>query len=108
MKIDFYYTKATGISKDADEQLKAAIEATDLGPEVNYIEVTDSEDARDKKCFGSPTIRVNGMDVEYGEREPDEYQAGVRYYNSPAGWKPYPHAKMIANIILEQAAREKK
>jgi hypothetical protein len=42
------------------------------------------------------------VDVEYGEREPDEYQAGTRYYNSPAGWKPFPHARMIANIILEQ------
>lgn len=108
MKIDFYYTKATGRSEQAEEAVKQAIEATEITPEVNYIEVLDSEDARTKKCLGSPTIRVNGVDVEYGEREPDEYQAGVRYYNTPQGWKPYPHARMVANTILELLAREKK
>ena len=40
-----------------------------------------------------------------GDREPDEYQAGTRYYNSPAGWKPFPHAKMIANMIIEVQQR---
>ena len=52
------------------------------------------------------SIRVNGLDVEYGDREPDEYQAGMRYYNTPDGWKPYPHARLIANLIVEQQAKE--
>ena len=103
MRIEFFYSKSTGIGKDADEALKQAVEATGVEAEIVYTEVTDSEDARAKKCLGSPSIRVNGVDVEYGEREPDEYQAGTRYYNSPQGWKPYPHARMIANIILEQS-----
>lgn len=108
MRIDFYYSKSTGIGKEADAALKQAIEATEVDAEVNYIEVTDSEDARTKKCLGSPSIRVNGVDVEYGEREPDEYQAGTRYYNTMEGWKPFPHAKMIANIIVEQMHKEAK
>ena len=70
--------------------------------------VIDSEDARDKKFLGSPSIRVDGVDVEYGDREPDEYQAGTRYYNTPEGWKQYPHARLIANTILEMQARAKK
>ncbi len=107
MRIDFYYSKTTGIGKEADAALKQAIEATEADAEINYIEVMDSEDARTKKCLGSPSIRVNGVDVEYGEREPDEYQSGTRYYNSMEGWKPYPHAKMIANIILEQMHKAK-
>lgn len=107
MRIEFYYSKTTGIGKEADEALKQAIEATEAAPDIVYIEVTDSEDARTKKCLGSPSIRVNGIDVEYGEREPDEYQAGTRYYNSPVGWKPFPHARMIANTILEQLHKAK-
>ena len=39
--------------------------------------------------------------MEYGNRPPEEVQIGTRYYNSPEGWKPYPHARMIANAILE-------
>ncbi len=48
---------------------------------------------------------VNGIDVECGEREPDEYQAGTRYYNTHQGWKPFPHARLIANTIIEQQKR---
>jgi hypothetical protein len=31
----------------------------------------------------------------------------MRYYNTPDGWKPYPHARLIANLIVEQQAKEK-
>lgn len=108
MKIEFMYSKATGRSKEAEEALRQAIEATEVQAEVIYTEVLDSEDARAKKFLGSPTIRVEGIDVEYGEREPDEYQAGARYYNTLQGWKPYPHARLIANTILEVMNRQAK
>ncbi|MBE0608300.1 MAG: hypothetical protein IH609_02900 [Dehalococcoidia bacterium] len=108
MKIEFLYSKATGRAAGAEEALRLALEATDPTIEVIYTEVDGSEDARDKKFLGSPSIRVNGIDVEYGDREPDEYQAGTRYYNTPEGWKPYPHARLIANTILELQAREAK
>ncbi|MGE5595831.1 MAG: hypothetical protein ACM3S1_07330 [Hyphomicrobiales bacterium] len=106
MKIQFLYSRATGRSPEAEEALRLAIEATNSHPEVEYIEVDGSEDARNKRFLGSPSIRVNGVDVEYGDREPDEYQAGTRYYNTPQGWKPFPHARLIANTILEQQAKE--
>lgn len=108
MKIEFLYSKSTGRSEKAEEALKMAIESTDPTIEVTYTEINDSEEAKDKKFLGSPSIRVNGIDVEYGDREPDEYQAGTRYYNTPQGWKPYPHARLIANTILEQQEKAKK
>lgn len=108
MKIEFYYSRAAGRTPQAEEAMRLALEATMPGAEVTYVEVLDSEDARDKRFLGSPTIRINGMDVEYGEREPDECQAGTRYYNTPDGWKPYPHARLIANAIVEAMHREEK
>ncbi len=108
MKIEFLYSKSTGRTPEAEEALKMAIESTDPTIEVAYTEVNDSEDARTKKFLGSPSIRVDGIDVEYGEREPDEYQSGTRYYNTPQGWKPYPHARLIANTILEMQQKAKK
>lgn len=107
MKIEFLYSKSTGRNAEAEDAMRQAIESTDPNIEVTYIEVLDSEDARAKRFLGSPSIRVDGIDVEYGEREPDEYQAGTRYYNTPQGWKPFPHARLIANTILELQARAK-
>ncbi|MEX2079988.1 MAG: hypothetical protein WEC33_00085, partial [Dehalococcoidia bacterium] len=70
-----------------------------------YTEVESFEEAKTYPYLGSPPIREQGMDVEYGEREPEEWQTGTRYYNTPAGWKPYPHAKLVANAILEALSR---
>lgn len=108
MKIEFLYSKSTGRGKEAEEALKQAIEATELKVDVVYTEISDSEEAKTKKFLGSPSIRVEGIDVEYGDREPDEYQAGTRYYNTPQGWKPFPHARLIANTILEMSEKQKK
>lgn len=107
MKLDYYYAKGSKRPAEADEAVRLALEATDLPIEVSYIEVEDSEDAKTKRFFGTPTIRIDGVDVEYGEREAEEYQMGTRYYNTPQGWKPYPHARMIANTILEVQNRKK-
>ena len=107
MKIEFLYSKSTGRSAEAEEAMRQAIDSIDPSIEVTYTEVYDSEDARAKRFLGSPSIRVDGIDVEYGDREPDEYQAGTRYYNTPQGWKPYPHAKLIASTILELQAKAK-
>ena len=90
---------------EAEENLHLAIEATALDVEVAYVEVAGQEDASARRFLGTPSIRVEGVDVEYGDRAPEEAQTGVRYYNSPEGWKPYPHARLIANAILEAHAR---
>lgn len=107
MKVEYLYARSIGRTPEVDEALRLAIEATDPSLTVDYVEVDGSEDARAKRFLGSPTIRIDGVDVEYGEREPDEYQAGVRYYNSPQGWKPFPHARMIASAILEAQERQR-
>lgn len=106
LQIEFLYARSIGKSPEAEDALRLALEATDVECEVTYTEVDGMEDARNKRFLGSPSIRVGGIDVEYGEREPDEYQAGMRYYNTPEGWKPFPHARLIANAILEVAKRQ--
>ena len=52
--------------------------------------------------------RVNGFDVEYAEREPDETTAGCRYYATPEGWKPLPSRGMIVRAINVAREREKR
>ena len=57
-------------------------------------------------CIASPTIRIDGLDVEYQEREPEERSAGQRYFNTPAGWKPYPEVGMIVRALEAAKVRE--
>jgi hypothetical protein len=73
---------------------------------VTETVVRTEEDALAAKCLGSPTIRVNGYDVEYQEREPDETSAGCRYFNTPAGWKPIPEKGMLIRALNTAKQRE--
>jgi hypothetical protein len=87
---------------------EALAEAGGGDAEVEIIAVEGPEDARAKKSFGTPTVRVNGMDVEYAEREPEEYSAGGRYYATPEGWKQQPAKGMIVRAIAAARAREQR
>jgi hypothetical protein len=81
--------------------------AEDGGPDVQVetIQLSDYDEAKVRKCFGSPTIRVDGVDIEYGDREPLEYTTGCRYYNTPDGWKALPYRSMLVNAIKRARTR---
>lgn len=86
------------------EVLKEAMAEAGVETEVQETIIRDDEEAIAAKCIGSPTIRINGLDVEYMEREPDERSAGLRYFNTVAGWKPVPEKGMIVRSL--QKAKE--
>jgi hypothetical protein len=50
---------------------------------VQETVIRDDEEAIAARCIASPTIRVDGLDVEYMEREPEERSAGLRYFSTP-------------------------
>src|SRR3546814_10509091 len=65
------------------EVLQEAMDEAGVGDvEVQESVIRDDEQAIEARCIGSPTIRVNGLDVEYMEREPDERSPGLRYFNT--------------------------
>lgn len=94
--------------KDAiRDVLKEALTEVGLADQpVQESTIRDDEDAIKVRCIGSPTIRVDGFDVEYMEREPDERSAGCRYFNTPAGWKPVPEKGMIVRSLQRAKERE--
>ena len=109
MKVDIYFGRGAGHQDTVQAMVKEALEETgESGAEVAVFTVDSPEDARSKKMLGSPTVRVNGFDVEYGDREPDEKTNGQRYYSTPDGWKPTPHKGMVVRAIENAKAREKR
>ncbi|MSQ12720.1 MAG: hypothetical protein EXR47_00985 [Dehalococcoidia bacterium] len=73
--------------------------------QVEFLQLSDYDEAKVRKCFGSPTIRVDGVDIEYGDREPLEYTTGCRYYNTPDGWKALPYRSMLVKAIHRARTR---
>jgi hypothetical protein len=109
MRIEIFGARGAAQLDDTRRLVDEAIaEAAEGDIEVVVVPVDGPEDARAKKSFGTPTVRVNGMDVEYAEREPEEYSAGGRYYATPEGWKPQPARGMIVRAIKAARAREQR
>lgn len=109
MKVQIFGARNAPQLEQTRQMVDEAIQEADTGDtEVEVVPVDGPEDARAKKSLGTPTVRVNGMDVEYAEREPEEYSAGSRYYATPEGWKPQPAKGMIVRALQAARAREQR
>jgi hypothetical protein len=106
MKVELFVANACPHREKAMQIVADALAERGRTEQPEVVMVGDYEDAKAKRCFGSPTIRVNGMDVEYGDREPEEFTAGCRYYNTPDGWQPLPRKELVVRGIDTALRRE--
>jgi hypothetical protein len=51
-----------------------------LNVEIREIEIHDERDALRRKFLGSPSVRVDGVDIEPGAAERTQYALGCRVY----------------------------
>ncbi len=110
MKVEVYVSPSCSHREQAGAIVSEALTDAGQSVPVETISVGDYEEAKSRRMFGSPTIRVDGMDVEYGEREPEEFTTGCRFYNTPDGWKPLPRKELvqrgIESALRRQAAKQ--
>jgi len=53
-----------------------------LEVEIREVEIRDEEDALRSQFFGSPSVRVDGVDIEPGAADRTEYAFGCRLYGT--------------------------
>ncbi len=106
MKITLLLTDSCTHRDEARALVDDAITDTGVEAEIEVVQVRTDEEARQVKVLGSPSIRVDGRDIEYGEQEPEETQPGCRYYNSPAGWMPLPDKGLLIRAIERASGGE--
>jgi hypothetical protein len=53
--------------------------------DVRLVEVSSPEEAEALRFLGSPTVRVNGRDVEPGADERDAFMLACRVYQTESG-----------------------
>jgi hypothetical protein len=89
MKVELYYFDGCPSYLRALENLKEALRLEGISSEVVMINVTSDADAQAKRFIGSPTIRINGVDVEGSDGEQKGYGNGCRIYTEngmSSGW----------------------
>ncbi len=103
MKIQLYYFDDCPSYQKALDNLKEALRSQELPQEVEMIPVTSEDDAQAKRFIGSPTIRLNGIDIEGPEAEEKGYGYGCRIYAENGRGGGWPSVERIRQAL--QAAR---
>lgn len=68
---------------------------------VDIIDVETPEEAVESKFLGSPTIRINGLDVDKNARDRTDYSLACRIYRTDEGVQEWPSKAMIIDALKE-------
>jgi Domain of unknown function (DUF2703) len=99
MKIEVLYFEGCPNYLPAVDRLKGVLRQEGFSTEVAEIEVKDESAAKTLKFFGSPTIRVNGLDIEADSRDVEETGFACRRYSGGL-----PSEEMIRKALREGGA----
>ena len=99
MKIKLYYFDDCPSYEKALENLKEALRSEGLAQEVEMVPVASEADAHAKRLIGSPTIRIDGIDIEGPEAEKKGYGYGCRIYSENGRTSGWPSVEIIRDAL---------
>src|SRR5216683_421255 len=101
MKVQLFYFDGCPNHPPALERLKHMLRQEGLPEHVEEINVTSPEQAQALAFLGSPTIKINGMDVEPAARASQAYAMACRTYRNEGKQEGQPDEEMIRAAVKE-------
>jgi len=102
LKIEVLYFKGCPNHEPAVAQVRQALSAEGIDITVEEVEVTDAAIAHELGFLGSPSIRVDGLDVEPEVRELQAFGFGCRTYSDAEGRRSgLPSISVIRRALTE-------
>ena len=74
-----------------------------ITPEVRLVNVPDAETAERTRFLGSPTIRVEGRDVDPRTEERSDYAHSCRVFRTDAGLVGQPDEQWVRDALLRES-----
>ena len=105
MNVQLFYFDCCPSYVRALENLTEALRLEQLADDVEMILVADAADAQAKRFIGSPTIRIDGLDVEGPDAEKRGYGFGCRVYSDGAKMAGWPSVEQIRKALRRTATR---
>ena len=96
MKVEILYFEGCPNHKPASERVLSVIREEGISANVTEIKIPDQAAAKEFDFLGSPTIRVNGVDIEPASRHASGGSFACRCY--PGG---LPATEMIRAALRE-------
>lgn len=99
MKIELLYFHGCHVYKIALENIKEVIKEKGLDTEVDLKEIKNDKQALKDKFLGSPTVRINGVDIDPEAKIINKYSMTCRLYLEDGAVNELPSKKMIRQAI---------
>jgi len=85
------------------ELVTRVVDELGVGADVRRVDVPDSEAAAAQRFLGSPTIRVNGRDVEPGADQRSGFALSCRVYRTDVGFSGQPDERWLRDALAGTA-----
>lgn len=101
MKIELLYFEGCPSYQTALNYLEEVIKEQKLSVQVEMVKIESDDEALKNRFLGSPTVRVNGLDIEPGAQERGDFSMCCRVYFEAGKMTAYPSKELIRHAIEE-------
>jgi glutaredoxin len=101
MEIEFLYFDGCPYHKTAFKHLNEVLKEEKIEAKVERINVKSNEEAKKLRFLGSPSVRINGKDIDKNAQKLRDYGMKCRVYLTEEGILGYPPKEMIRKAILD-------
>ena len=84
--------------------VERVVDETGIPADIEIVEVESDEDAEAYRVLGSPTVMVDGRDVDPRPLY-DDFSVDDRIYHTPRGPSGWPEAEWIRDALLRAVAQ---
>jgi hypothetical protein len=103
MRVELLYFDGCPSHEALLPHLRALLDEVGARGGMEMRRVESLEEAEAEHFLGSPTVRVDGVDVEPGAAERTDFGLKCRIYRSEAGASPTPPEEWLRSALRERA-----
>ena len=101
MKIEILVFDGCPNREPAEKLVSETVNEAGVDADIELVKVRDSEDAVAKRFLGSPSIRINGKDIEVEENEFTHYSMRCRVYRSGDRYSGVPPKDLLVSAVSD-------
>jgi hypothetical protein len=100
-RVEILYFEGCPHWEAAQALVEDVVDRLAVDADIRLVAVADPQDAASKRFLGSPTVRVDGRDVEPGADTRADFSYACRGYRSDGGLSGLPERRFIVAALAE-------
>ena len=97
--VEIFFFDGCPNHEGARELVERVAAGLGIEPDLRLVNVETPADAQRLRFLGSPTIRVNGHDVEPGADDRHDFAQSCRVYRTRSGFKGQPDESWVRDAL---------